>query len=262
MYFGNSSTFAAEIEKVAISQIQRFTFQNFTTMKNQTKAAAQAAQASKSATAQVTNAQAKAQAHSAYDADLLALFDATADKHTDVHTTLVDVRNASAKGTALGDLLRNKWSEIFCAALRNLPHMTDEQGRIHVLRFVAEREGLAEIVINDGKRKIVSYRYDMTESEEQVGEGMSTLAIMREIRVPVTTTHVLADGTTYEVPLKQLDEKGNLAQVYEYKRTRMVAQAYNRYGFSSIVKKALRAAVDEVAGVVEPQPKAKKQSAQ
>ena len=96
--------------------------QNFTTMKKQTKAAAQAAQANQSATAQVTNAQAKAQAHSAYDADLLALFDATADKHTDVHTTLVDVRNASAKGTALGDLLRNKWSEIFCAALRNLPH--------------------------------------------------------------------------------------------------------------------------------------------
>lgn len=233
-------------------------------MKKQTKVAAQAAQAQNQGAqvAQVTNAQAKAQAHSAYDADLLALFDATADKHTDVHTTLVDVRNAAPKSTPLGDLLRNKWSEIFCAALRNLPHMTDEQGRIHVLRFVAEREGLAEIVINDGKRKIVSYRYDMTESEEQVGEGMSTLAIMRDIRVPVTTTHELADGTTYEVPLKQLDENGNLAQVYEYKRTRMVAQPYNRYGFSSIVKKALRAAVDEVAGVVEPQPKAKKQAAQ
>lgn len=232
-------------------------------MKKQTKSAANAAQAqSQSATAQVTNAQAKAQSHSAYDADLLALFDATADKHTDVHTTLVDVRNASAKGTALGDLLRNKWSEIFCAALRNLPHMTDEQGRIHVLRFVAEREGLAEIVINDGKRKIVSYRYDMTENEEQVGEGMTTLAIMRDIRVQVTTTHKLADGTSYEVALKQLDENGNLAQVYEYKRTRMVAQPYNRYGFSSLVKKALRAAVDEVAGVVEPQPKAKKQAMQ
>lgn len=236
--------------------------QNFTTMKKQSKAAAQAAQANQSATAQVTNAQAKAQAHSAYDADLLALFDATADKHTDVHTTLVDVRNAAPKSTPLGELLRNRWTDIFLAALRNLPHMTDEQGRIHVLRFVVEREGLPEIVVNDGKRKIVSYRYDMTESEEQVGEGMSTLAIMRDIRVPVTTTHELADGTTYEVPLKQLDENGNLAQVYEYKRTRMVAQPYNRYGFSSIVKKALRAAVDEVAGVVEPQPKAKKQAAQ
>jgi hypothetical protein len=100
----------------------------------------------------------------------------------------------------------------------------------------------------------------MTESEEQVGEGMSTLAIMRDIRVPVTTTHELADGTTYEVPLKQLDENGNLAQVYEYKRTRMVAQPYNRYGFSSIVKKALRAAVDEIAGVVEPQPREQKQA--
>lgn len=231
-------------------------------MKKQNLTAAQAAQASKSATAQVTNAQAKAQAHSAYDADLLALFDATADKHTDVHTTLVDVRNAAPKSTPLGELLRNRWTDIFLAALRNLPHMTDEQGRIHVLRFVAEREGLPEIVINDGKRKIVSYRYDMTENEEQVGEGMSTLAIMRDIRVPVTTTHELADGTTYEVPLKQLDENGNLAQVYEYKRTRMVAQPYNRYGFSSLVKKALRAAVDEVAGVVEPQPKAKKQAAQ
>ena len=231
-------------------------------MKKQTKAAAQASQASQSATAQVTNAQANAQAHSAYDADLLALFDLAADKHTDVHTTLVDVRNACPKNSPLGQLFREKWSDIFRAALRNLPHMTDEQGRIHVLRFVAEREGLAEIVVNDGKRKIVSYRYDMTESEEQIGEGMSPLAIIREIRVPVTTTHELPDGTTYQVPLKAKDENGNLVQVYEYKPTRMVAQAYNRYGFSSIVKKALRAAVDEVAGVVEPQPKAKKQAAQ
>lgn len=230
-------------------------------MKKQTKSAAQAAQAqSKSATtAQVTNAQAKAQAHSAYDADLLALFDATADKHTDVHTTLVDVRNAAGKKSPLGKLLNDRWSDIFRAALRNLPHMTDEQGHIHVLRFVAEREGLPEIVVNDGKRKIVSFRYDMTENETLVGDDMSTLATFRDIRVPVTTTHTLADGTTYEVPLKQVDENGNLAQVYEYKRTRMVAQAYNRYGFSSLVKKALRAAVDEVAGVVEP---AKKQAAQ
>ena len=126
----------------------------------------------------------------------------------------------------------------------------------------AIKDGYISISGNDGKRKIVSYRYDMTESEEQVGEGMSTLAVMRDIRVPVMTTHELADGTTYDVPLKQLDENGNLAPVYEYKRTRMVAQPYNRYGFSSIVKKALRAAVDEVAGVVEPQPKAKKQAAQ
>lgn len=229
-------------------------------MKANKKAAAQAAQAQKQGAqvAQVTNAQAKAQAHSAYDADLLALFDLTADKHMDVHATLVDVRNAAGKKSPLGKLLNDRWSDIFRAALRNLPHMTDEQGRIHVLRFVADREGLAEIVVNDGKRKIVSYRYDMTESEEQVGEGMSTLAIMRDIRVPVTTTHELADGTTYDVPLKQLDDNGNLAPVYEYKRTRMVAQPYNRYGFSSIVKKALRAAVDEVAGVVENAPKASK----
>ena len=51
MYFGNSSTFAADLKK-ASPQIQRFTFQNFTTMKKQTKAAAQAAQANQSATAQ------------------------------------------------------------------------------------------------------------------------------------------------------------------------------------------------------------------
>ena len=196
--------------------------------------------------------------HSAYDKDLLALFDKTAEHELDVHTTLVDVRRMCPKGTALRKLFDEKWGEIFKTALTYMPCAICEDGRIIVGKWVDAREGLAELVIADKKRKIVSYRYKIDEDIVPVSEGMSTLVIMHDEKVPETTTHVNEDGHPYVVTLKRMDEHGKMVAVYRTENKKRVFVPFDKYGFSSVVRKALRAAVDAVAGVVEPQKKSAK----
>lgn len=127
--------------------------------------------------------------HSAYDKDLLALFDKTAEHELDVHTTLVDVRRMCPKGTALRKLFDEKWGDIFKTALTYMP------------------------------------------------------------------CAICEDGHPYVVTLKRMDENGKMVAVYRTENKKRVFVPFDKYGFSSVVRKALRAAVDAVAGVVESAPK-------
>lgn len=195
-------------------------------------------------------------AHSAYDKDLREIFGVTKSKHLDVHTTAVDVRNGFPSNTEMGKRVREKWSDLFPCILKYLPHYIDDKGRICVGKWVDARDGVAEVLISDKKRVIKSYKYDFESPETNVSENQSTLAIMHEVRIACMTQHT-HNGETYDVPLREKNEAGKLVQVYRTETKKRVFVPFDAYGFAPCVLRAMRAAFDEVFGVVEPKAETK-----